>query len=166
MLIFTQSLWLCYSTDLQLVADPSRARAQGGATRGKTNHTARTLLEIEITFIFSHFGEDVWASVGVVRVCLGMHVCVRRVLPSDVDYMNTCNYSPWTEPWSMWWVLHWGPLACLFLCLLQCNISTSWHCCSKDASPRSHPKGARGTELQDLSLQEWVSGFSSHLVSS
>lgn len=42
-------------------------------------------MEIEITFIFSRFGEDVWASVGAVRVCLGMHVCVRRVLPSDVD---------------------------------------------------------------------------------
>lgn len=85
---------LCYTTDLQLSADSPRARAQGGTARGKTNDTARTLLEIEITFIFSHFGEDVWASVGVVCVCLGMHVCVRRVLPSDVDYMNTCNYSP------------------------------------------------------------------------
>lgn len=50
--------------------------AQGGTARRKTNHRARTLLEIEITFIFSHFVEDVWASVGVVCVCLGMHVCV------------------------------------------------------------------------------------------
>lgn len=38
---------------------------------------ARPLLETKITFIFSRFGEDVWASVGVVRVRLGMHVCVR-----------------------------------------------------------------------------------------
>lgn len=86
--------WIQKTPDLQLGADPSRSRTQGGTGRGETNQTARPLLEIEITFIFSCFGEDVWASVGVVRVRLGMHVCVRRILPSDVDYMNTCNYSP------------------------------------------------------------------------